>query len=744
MEFFRFKQKSKKIFTTCESCGAVRDSATVECKNCAQLSKHVPIADQKSSLDHDSALRKQAQLPAASSEAKSQTSPDSRQNIDSISDKINSPLAPPPVVNDLRSVITPAPFWKRFCAALIDYALVTIVALVCGLCVGVATLHCVIAGQHGFKGLSLYQSFGSSNNSSDHWPFSCLVPLIVMFGSTVGIWLPIAYFTLFESCSLKATPGKLLLGLMVISKNSPRIDFSPSFIKACIQEFLLFLIVVVATITVSIIELVFHARLFTIVLTYILELVLFASALCIPFLAFKTQSLLDLVVERFVIERKGFSNDNWTKYIGSNFSTTRQQNWQNIQKRTLSISYWIGVVLLGIVGLSISLFGALLASVTVDSLKQIVIFCTILVVYPCIYIAILVAWRKLLPIWKQAILYWSTAGVLIVALVSSMFIFLPYDYLLLQKWIKAVPIAEKGFKLDPTGKSQQSRRFFDQATKEFPEVWMPYFMGWRLARVFGLQDQAIELATKDGNLRSDDPTHGLLLLADLYADFGKRDKALSLCHQAILVLSDLDTTKLKDYKQKFSRLESAADLLLRLGNHREANELLTKLITIKLKSNDLQEQKASDLTQLFNLQTLEYLYKQRAESYRYLHQTDLEQKDLAAAAAVELAQDIKRDGPILRYLKKTKDLQKYLKPDGTVQLVYAAKHIPGGHKITRDELITKQVPLKNAPDYAFCDPKDVVGKVAQESGIFEGLPIYNLDVGIPKIIKPANDKPSTK
>lgn len=104
-----------------------------------------------------------------------------------------------------------AGFWKRFAASLLDRAILGIV-------------HSFLAVSGGIiLGLSFENWV-----ADDHYGFFQTFPVVgsVFVGmglvSLVATWL---YFALFESSELQATPGKLVLGVLVTDEAGNRISF---------------------------------------------------------------------------------------------------------------------------------------------------------------------------------------------------------------------------------------------------------------------------------------------------------------------------------------------------------------------------------------------------------------------------------------------------------------------------------------------------------------------------------------
>ncbi|MGE5397731.1 MAG: RDD family protein [Chitinophagales bacterium] len=98
--------------------------------------------------------------------------------------------------------VTYAGFWKRFAAALIDGFFLKISTAIIGVIAGIA-----IDGSP--------DSTWMPNNSEDFTPFD-LITLVIY-------WL---YFTLMESSTFQATPGKMALGIKVTDLEGNQISFA--------------------------------------------------------------------------------------------------------------------------------------------------------------------------------------------------------------------------------------------------------------------------------------------------------------------------------------------------------------------------------------------------------------------------------------------------------------------------------------------------------------------------------------
>jgi uncharacterized RDD family membrane protein YckC len=94
-----------------------------------------------------------------------------------------------------------AGFWRRFVALVIDSIILTLGAFVLGLVFG----------------FTVAASLGPASSS---------LMRIDLVGRLLGITMYWLYFTLFESSSMRATPGKMVLGIVVVDSRGHRISFA--------------------------------------------------------------------------------------------------------------------------------------------------------------------------------------------------------------------------------------------------------------------------------------------------------------------------------------------------------------------------------------------------------------------------------------------------------------------------------------------------------------------------------------
>ncbi|MGD0021128.1 MAG: RDD family protein [Smithellaceae bacterium] len=110
-----------------------------------------------------------------------------------------------------------AGFWRRLVAYLIDSAIITIVFFVLFMIATMAFL------------------FGSISGSSSEWLADLLDPTrassILIFTWIFYAAMMIAYFTYFHGATGR-TPGKMLLGLQVLSAEGTPISYSIAFLRA--------------------------------------------------------------------------------------------------------------------------------------------------------------------------------------------------------------------------------------------------------------------------------------------------------------------------------------------------------------------------------------------------------------------------------------------------------------------------------------------------------------------------------
>jgi uncharacterized RDD family membrane protein YckC len=97
-------------------------------------------------------------------------------------------------------------FWRRFVAYIIDGIILVIIGVVLGIAVGSLIV------------ISRSWSFVDSSG------YDCLWDLISL---AIGI----AYFAGFESSSAQATPGKAVMGAIVVDSDGNRISFGRAFLR---------------------------------------------------------------------------------------------------------------------------------------------------------------------------------------------------------------------------------------------------------------------------------------------------------------------------------------------------------------------------------------------------------------------------------------------------------------------------------------------------------------------------------
>lgn len=109
-----------------------------------------------------------------------------------------------------------AGFWLRLVANIIDSLVLGAIAMI--IIVPLIVVMVLIMG-----------AMGSSDDASAAAGtiFCCLYCLIMIF-ALVGQWL---YFAWFESSKYMATPGKMLLGLIVTDMNGERLSFSKATLR---------------------------------------------------------------------------------------------------------------------------------------------------------------------------------------------------------------------------------------------------------------------------------------------------------------------------------------------------------------------------------------------------------------------------------------------------------------------------------------------------------------------------------
>ena len=102
--------------------------------------------------------------------------------------------------------ITYVGFWRRFVAYIIDGIILGWIGLVLGIVLGIVLI------------------VGHASTFSANSGFNCLTDLI-------SLAIAIGYFAGFESSSAQATPGKSVMGAIVVDANGDRISFGRAILR---------------------------------------------------------------------------------------------------------------------------------------------------------------------------------------------------------------------------------------------------------------------------------------------------------------------------------------------------------------------------------------------------------------------------------------------------------------------------------------------------------------------------------
>lgn len=105
-------------------------------------------------------------------------------------------------------------FWKRFLGFWIDRVLLSIFILIMCFVLRIPSSESLI-----YSGINPYKFYGDTVNTNSIyiWIFIIILP-----------WL---YFAIFESSKLKATPGKIVLGMAVTTLNGDDISFTKATVR---------------------------------------------------------------------------------------------------------------------------------------------------------------------------------------------------------------------------------------------------------------------------------------------------------------------------------------------------------------------------------------------------------------------------------------------------------------------------------------------------------------------------------
>jgi tetratricopeptide (TPR) repeat protein len=125
---------------------------------------------------------------------------------------------------------------------------------------------------------------------------------------------------------------------------------------------------------------------------------------------------------------------------------------------------------------------------------------------------------------------------------------LPYNIDFLQKILQAVPIAEEGFKRDPSGQSAEARRYLDQANKKFPELPTYYFICQTIASMLGQNNLKYACNLKCIALQPKTVT-GLTDCGRLVENLKQYDRALALYRAALSTKKQTIEDLIKEYSE---------------------------------------------------------------------------------------------------------------------------------------------------------------------------------------------------
>jgi uncharacterized RDD family membrane protein YckC len=265
------KTGKPKLKVSCPQCGKVLDNQVEKCQNC----KNPDLTKEQSSLES---------ITPSSSSASAFVSPRA------------STWLPQPDSATI-AIAQPASFKKRFFATIIDEIIIGPIAfLVClsGL---------IPIGQYFMIGRDVTLTFNSYG-----YHFAGAV-LVVILGNTI----PYLYVAMFEASKLAATPGKFMMGLKVVSNENSTITIKDGISKTLTQS--LFYVPILILISLPILismgfvvnksAINFNQTLLDL-LSQILSLLIatvITAVLSYPCFRKSTQSFMDLICNRFVVER---------------------------------------------------------------------------------------------------------------------------------------------------------------------------------------------------------------------------------------------------------------------------------------------------------------------------------------------------------------------------------------------------------------------------------------------------------
>jgi uncharacterized RDD family membrane protein YckC len=265
------KTGKPKLRVSCPQCGKVLDNQAEKCQDC----KNPDLIKEQSSLES---------ITSSASSASAFVSP-----------QTSTWLLQPDSATI--AIAQPATFKKRFFATIIDEIIIFPIAFLVGLS-GLIPI-----GQYFLTGRDVTLTFNSYG-----YHIAGAVSILILCNT-----IPYLYVALFEASKLAATPGKFMMGLKVVSDGNSTITIRDSISKTLTQSlfympiFILLSLPIVISISYCVTNYAINSNqtLLNIVsnLLSLLMATITTAVLSYPCFRKGTQSFMDLICNRFVVER---------------------------------------------------------------------------------------------------------------------------------------------------------------------------------------------------------------------------------------------------------------------------------------------------------------------------------------------------------------------------------------------------------------------------------------------------------
>lgn len=218
--------------------------------------------------------------------------------------------------------------------------------------------------------------------------------------------------------------------------------------------------------------------------------------------------------------------------------------------------------------------------------------------------------------WKYVRL--GLAAATMIVMISGLIVALPYNLIFLSRSWESMPIAERGFSLDPFGETREARQFIRQAKAKNPDLFVTYSFSAGLAKVFAQPELAEDLNYRSSAVMRPDDTR---------LDRAQYMKKKNQLERAVALYKEEMAAPIIEPNQDYRWLRSldAARGLLALDRFAEANAGLTVLID-RYRAN--YRAKDSQFRAAGQLHLVIYdLYLLRAQSWKGLNKPALAAAD---------------------------------------------------------------------------------------------------------------------